>query len=38
MGDVVIGANILANLHLYFSQSDKKLYFASYASPAPAAK
>lgn len=39
MGDVVIGANILANLHLYFSQSDKKLYFASYASqpaaPAP---
>ncbi len=31
MGDVVVGSNVLANLHLYFSQADKKLYFAPYS-------
>jgi hypothetical protein len=32
MGDVVLGTNVLGNLHLYFSQVEKKLYFTPYAA------
>lgn len=34
MGDVIVGPNVIAGLHLYFSQNEKKVYFAPAGSPA----
>lgn len=35
MGDVIIGPNVIGGLHLYFSQNEKKVYFAPVSPSAP---